>query len=182
MDMKIRTIIALFLACACLSALAIAQNLPSPDKKNDPARMDALAFVQTAADVANNLRHNESLNNYLGIYIDSKNWAAGLKDGDLGPFLKSQPAKDDRSAACFFSDAKDAAVCVFFDGEKAYGAAAVHATNGKIEDKDVSAAYKILTKDLLEKSGAKLRFAQSDIATDDGVPLPAFQVTVAPLL
>ena len=143
--------------------------------------MDALAFVQVAADVAGNL-HYGSLNDHLGIYIDSKNWAAGLKDGDLGPLLKTQEAKPDRSAACLFSSAKDGAVCVYFDGEKAYGAVSVHATNGKIDDKAVNAGYKILTKELLEKSGAKLHFEQSDVATDDGVPLPAFQVTVMPLL
>jgi hypothetical protein len=181
--MKFRTILALFLAGACLSALAIGQNAPASQKndKTDTAKMDALAFVQIAADVANNLRH-ESLNDYLGIYIDAKNWAVALKDGDLGPFLKTQQAKPDRSAACFFSSAKDAAVCVYFDGEKAYGAAAVHATNGKIEDKAIDAAYKVVTKDLLEKSGARLRFQQSDVATDEGVPLPAFQITVSPAL
>jgi hypothetical protein len=183
--MKFRTAIALLVAGACLCALAVAQNPPASeksDKNKDIAKMDSLAFVQTAADVANNLRH-ESLNNYLGIYIDAKNWAAGLKDGDLAPLLKTQQAKPDRSAACLFSSAKDAAVCVYFDGEKAYGAVAVRANaSGKIEDKDVDAAYKIVTKELLEKGPAKLRFQQSDVATDEGVPLPAYQVTVMPLL
>ena len=180
--MKSRTAIALFLAGVWLNALAVAQNTPAPDKNNAGAKMDALAFVQTAADIATNL-HYGGLNGYLGIYIDSKNWAAGLKDGDLGPFLKAQEAKPDRSAACFFSSAKDAAVCVYFDGEKAYGAAAVHAgADGKIEDKDVAAGYKKVTKDLLEKSGAKLRFQEAEgVNTDDGVPLPAYQVTVPPL-
>jgi hypothetical protein len=180
--MKFRTTIAIFLACACLTALAVAQNKPAPDKGNQTAKMDPLAFVQTAADVANNLRH-ESLNNYLGIYIDAKNWPAGLKDGDLAPLLKSQQSKPDRSAACLFSAAKDAAVCVYFDGEKAYGAVAVHANaNGKIDDKDVDAAYKAVTKELLEKSGAKLHFEQTDVATDEGVALPAYQLTIMPLL
>jgi len=183
--MKFRTILALFLAGACLSALANAQSAPASEKngKTDTAKMDALAFVQTTADVADNL-HYGSLNNYLGIYIDSKNWAAGLKDGGLGPFLKSQEAKPDRSAACLFSDpeAKTGVVCVYFDGEKAYGAVAVHATNGKIDDKAIATAYKTLTKDMLEKSGTKLRFEKSDVATDDGVPLPAYQITATPLL
>jgi hypothetical protein len=186
--MKFRTAISLILASAFFCAPAVAQNAPASEKndKNDKnkeiAKMDSLAFVQTAADVANNLRH-ESLNNYLGIYIDAKNWPAGLKDGDLAPFLKSQPAKPDRSAACLFSAAKDTAVCVYFDGEKAYGAVAVHANaSGKIEDKEVDAGYKIVTKELLEKSPAKLHFEQSDVATDEGVPLPAYQVTVMPLL
>ena len=176
--MRTRTAILLILAGACLSALAAAQNQPAAGG----AKRDALAFVQTAADVANNIRH-ESLENYLGIFVDAKNWAAGLKDGDLGPFLKTQEAKQDRSAACFFSSAKDAVVCVYFDGDKAYGAAAVHAaSSGKIEDKDIAAAFKTVTKEMLEKSSVKLRFAEAEVSTDEGVQLPGFQVTVNPLL
>lgn len=176
--MKFRSSVSFFLAGACLAALAIAQNPPAPDKdKKDP-----LVFVETAAAVANNLHHG-SLANYLGIYIDATNWASGLKDGDLGPFLKAQEAKPNRSAACLFSSAKDAAVCVYFDGDKAYGAAAVHAgANGKIEDKDIAAAYKTVTKEMLEKGGAKLRFEEGDVNTDDGVPLPSYVITVVPLV
>lgn len=180
LGMKFRTAIALFVAGACLSALAVAQNTTAPDK-NSATKMDALAFVQTAADVAINLQYG-SLNDHIGIYIDSKNWAAALKDGDLGPFLKAQEAKPDRSASCFFHE-KDSAVCVYFDGEKAYGSAAAHAgANGKIEEKDIAAGYKKVTKELLEKSGVKLRFQEADgVNTDEGVPLPAYQVTVSPL-
>jgi hypothetical protein len=179
--MKLRTSISLILAGACLAALATAQNPPAPNQDNQ-GKKDPLAYVQTAADVANNLRH-QSLNDYLGIYIDSKNWAAALKDGDLAPLLKTQEAKPDRSAACLFSSAKDAAVCVYFDGEKAYGAMAVHAgASGKIEDKDIASGYKIVTQELLEKGGAKLQFNQTDVATDEGVPLPAYQIVVMPLL
>jgi hypothetical protein len=176
--MKFRCSIPIFLAGACLATLAIAQNPPTPEKdKKAP-----LVFVETAADVANNLHHG-SLANYLGIYIDATNWAAGLKDSDLGPFLKAQEAKPNRSAACLFSGAKDAAVCVYFDGDKAYGATAVHAgANGKIEDKDVVAAYKTVTKEMLEKGGAKLRFDESPVNTDDGVALPGYQITVVPLV
>ena len=175
--MKLRTTIALILASACLASLAFAQNPPAADKdKKDP-----LVFVQTAANVAGNLSH-ESLNNYIGIFIDPKNWAAGLKDSDLGPFLKAQEAKPDRSAACLFSGSKDAAICVYFDGDKAYGATAVHAANGKMEDKDVAAAYKPVTKELLEKTSAKLHFEESGVNTDDGVALPGYQITVLPLL
>jgi hypothetical protein len=180
--MKFRTTISLLLAGAFLAGLATAQNPPAADKSKDSAKMDSLAFVQTAADVAGNLHHG-SLDNYLGIYIDAKTWPDGLKDGDLGPFLKGQEAKPDRSAACLFSSAKDAAVCVYFDGEKAYGAASVHAgSSGKIEDKDVASAYKIVTKELLEKASAKLRFEATEVNADDGAALPAFQITVMPLL
>jgi hypothetical protein len=176
LGMKYRSAIFLFLAGACMAALATAQNPPAA------AKMDPLAFVQTAADVATNLHHG-SLDNYLGIYIDPKNWASGLKDGDLGPFLKTQEAKPNRSAVCLISSAKDAAVCVYFDGDKAYGATAVRAgASGKIEDKDIASGYKIVNQELLEKGAVKLRFEPSDVSTDDGAPLPAFQITVMPLL
>jgi len=183
--MKFRTVISLVFVGACLAALATAQNAPAPDKSDkskDIAKMDPLAFVQTAADVAGNLRHG-SLANYLGVYVDAKSWPDGVSDGDLGPFLKTQEAKPGRSAACLFSSAKDAAVCVYFDGDKAYGATSVHAgSSGRIEDKDIAAAYKAVTKELLEKSGPKLRFEATEVNADNGAALPAFQITVMPLL
>lgn len=171
--MKTRTFFALFLTVVCLAALASAQNAPAADKK------DPLTFVQTAVDIAYNLHHG-SLDNYLGLYVDANNWASGLKDGDLGPFLKGQEAKPTRSAACLFSSAKDGAVCVYFDGDKAYGAVSVHAVNGKMEDKDVTAAYKPVTKELLEKNSPKLRFDPAGVNTDDGAALPGFAISLAP--
>lgn len=176
--MKSRTataLILLFLAVICLAAPASAQNQAPAAEKKTP-----LSFVQTAADVANNLQYG-SLNNHLGIYIEPKNWASGLQDGDLGPFLKTQEAKPNRSASCLFSGAKDAAVCVFFDGDNAYGAIVVHAAaSGKIEAKDIAAGYKIVTKELLEKNPANLRFEESGINADDGTALPGYLITVTP--
>ena len=154
-------------------AAAFAQNQPQP-KKEEP-----LSFVKIAADVASNVQH-DTVNGSLGIYISEKNWAAGLNDGDLGPFLKVKEAKPDRSAVCFFTSQKDAAVCVYFDGNNPFGVTATKAgSSGKIEAADVASAYKPVSKDMLKKGAEEISFTEGEIATDDGQPLPAYTVSVS---
>ena len=150
-----------------------AQNQPGQ------AESDPLFFVKIAANVAGNVQH-ETVAGSLGMYISEQNWAAGLKDGDLGPFLKVKEGKPGRSAACIFSQDKDSAVCVYFDGNTPFGVAAVKAgTSGKIEPGDISAAYKPISKDVLKKGSGELTFGPTDLSMDDGQPLPAFIVTTA---
>ena len=157
---------------AGMAAVLAAAKSPQSAESREP-----LFFVKVAANIASNVQP-KSLNGYLAIYIEAKNWAAGLKDSDLGPFLKIKEAKPGRSAACLFSDAKDAAICVYFDGDSAFGVAAVTVgASGKIEDKDVAAAYKTVTNEMLKKSEADLSFAPGDVSTDDGTSLPGFQIT-----
>lgn len=159
-----------------LAVLAAAQNQSDPNKA---VEKEPLYFLKIAADVAGNVQ-NQPLNGYLAIYLDQQNWAAGLKDGDLGPFLKVKEAKPGRSAACLFSAAKDAAICVYFDGDTPFGVAAVRAGgSGKIEASDIAAAYKAVSKEMLKKGAEELRFEPGDVATDDGQPLPAFLISSA---
>lgn len=140
---------------------------------------DPLFFVKIAANVASNVQH-ETVEGSLGIYISDQNWAGGLKDGDLGPFLKVKEAKPGRSAACLFAQDKSSAVCVYFDGNTPFGVAAVKAAaTGKIEPGDVSGAYKTVSKDVLKKGSDELTFAHTDLGMDNGQPLPAFIVTAA---
>jgi hypothetical protein len=175
MKMKFGAVISSILVVVCMATLAAA-----PKQQPTPVERDPLFFVHTAADVANNVRH-ESLDGYFAVFVNARNWAAGLKDGDLGLFLKGQEPKPDRGAVCFFSGDKNAVVCVYFDGDTAYGAVAVRAgASGKIQADDVSKAYRNLSKDMLKKSDARLRFEKGDVATDDGIMLPAYQVTAVP--
>ncbi|HEY6352185.1 MAG TPA: hypothetical protein VI636_22540 [Candidatus Angelobacter sp.] len=171
--MKFRTVVSLMLTGVLLSALALAQNQPTPEKS------DSLSLMKIAADVAGNVQP-QSLEGFTGIYVDAQNWAAGAKDGDLGPFLKLKdvPAKAGRSAAFFFSAAKDAAICVYFDGKSPFGVVAVKAgSGGAIKADDISAAYKRVSKDMLKKGSQEYHFAEGGITTDDGAALPGFQVT-----
>jgi hypothetical protein len=171
--MKLRVVGSIIVAAALVAAGA-AQNQPNPEKS---VKKDPLAFVKIAADVAGHVQH-DTVNGSLAIYLDEQNWAAGLKDSDLGPFLKVKEAKPGRSAACLFSPAKDAAVCVYFDGDSAFGVAAVRAgSSGKIEPSEITAAYKPVSNEMLKKGDEELKFSESDVATDDGQPLPAFVVT-----
>ena len=150
-----------------------AQNQPQ-QKKEEP-----LAFVKIAADVAGNVQH-DMLNRSVGVYVSEQNWGSGLKDSDLGPFMKAKEAKPDRSAVCFFTGPKDAAVCVYFDGNTPFGVIAVKAgSSGKIEPGDVAAAYKPVSKDMLKKGSDELSFTGGDVTADDGQTLPGFLVTVS---
>jgi hypothetical protein len=143
------------------------------------AESDPLFFVKIAANVAGNVQH-ETVEGSLGMYISEQNWAAALKDSDLGPFLKVKEGKPGRSAACLFSQNKDSAVCVYFDGDSPFGLAAVKAgASGKIEAGDITAAYKPISKDVLKKGSGELTFGPTDLSMDDGQPLPAFIVTSA---
>src|SRR5262249_28322509 len=133
-----------------LAILALAAALQAAAQSQpDQAKKDPLFFVKIAANVAGNVQR-ELVNGSAVIYVDDQNWAAGLKDGDLGPFLKLQEAKPGRSAACLFTRDKDAAVCVYFNGDSPFGVAAVKAgASGKLEASDIAAAYKPLSKEML---------------------------------
>lgn len=173
MKLRVATSIILFSA---LTAAGAAQNPASPGKSE---KKDPLFFVKIAVYVAGNVQH-DTVNGSLAIYLDEQTWSAGLKDGDLGPFLKVKEAKPGRSAVCLFSPAKDAAVCVYFDGDSPFGVTAVRAgASGKIEPSEISAGYKSVSKEMLKKSDDDLKFSQADVATDDGEPLPAFLVTAS---
>jgi len=170
--MKPRIFAAIFLA-GVLCILAAAQTKPAAK------RYDPLFFAGIAADVAGNAQ-SQSLNNYLTTYLDQSLWAAGLKDGDFGPFLRAKEAKPGRGADFLFSETKEVAICVYFDGDVPFGVVVLHLRAGqKLEDKDVLAAYKPVTKEMLKKNSEDLRFTTTDLATDDGVALVAFQISIA---
>src|SRR5260370_42529484 len=101
----------------------------SGQNKAQQAKEEPLAFVKRAAAVANNVQP-ESINGSLGIYISDQNWTAGLKDGDLGPFLKVKEAKAGRSATCLFTQTENAAVFVYCDGKGRSAVGAVTARTG----------------------------------------------------
>ena len=162
---------ALVVLAGVMATAALAQNQPQ-QKKEEP-----LSFVKIAADVALNVQP-DTVNGSLGIYISEQNWASGLKDGDLGPFLKVKEAKADRSAVCFFPEQKDAVVCVYFDGNTPFGVTAVKAgSSGKIEAGDVAPTYKPVSKDMLKKRSEELSFTAGGVTADDGQDLPAFAVS-----
>src|SRR5579864_734372 len=171
--MKFRTVTSLAVTALLVSALALAQTQLAPEKG------DALSFVKTAANIAGNVQQ-QGLQNFVGIYVDDQNWAAAAKDGDLGPFFKLKEAspKPGRSGVCFFSMAKDTAICAYFDGKTPFGVVAVKAPNGgAIKADSIEPAYKPVTKDMLEKSDHEWQFTKLDgLNTDDGVALPAFQI------
>ena len=181
--MKSRVLVPLIFAGILAATFAIAQNQPAT-QNTETQNTDPLYFVRIAADVTANLQHDAD--GRLGIYVSDQNWAEGLKDSDLGPFLKIKEAKPGRSAAFLFSPAKDSAVCVYFDGKSAFGVVAVKAGEGgsiKLRGwpcpphpTEISAAYHEINPALLKTSDQELHFSPTDVNTDDGVALPAFMV------
>jgi hypothetical protein len=181
--MKLKVLAFVVLAGALVAAASV-QNGPQQepkqerDKSTKTDRNDPLSFVKVAADVAGNVQR-ETVNNSFGLYVGEGDWASALKDSDLGPFLKLKEAKSGRSAACLFSQTKDSAVCVYFDGQSPFGVVAVKAgAKGSIAPDAISAAYKAVSKEML-KHTAELNFTPTTLATDDGQPLSAFVVAHA---
>jgi hypothetical protein len=172
--MKTRSVVSLMLIGMIFSAVAPAQDKPAPEKA------EPLSFIKIAADVAANVQQ-QSLNNFLAIYVDDTNWAAAEKDSDLGPFLKLKDAgaKPGRSAAFFFTGEKDAAIVVYLDGRSPFGVVSVKAASrgGTIHANDIAPAYKPVSKDMLKKGDQEWHFNQIGVNTDDGTSLPAFQIT-----
>lgn len=169
--MKSRSVVSLLATVLVFSVLAIAQN-PSIPEKTSP-----LFFIKIAADVAGNVQ-SQSLDRFLAIYVSDENWASGAKDSDLGPFLKLKEAKPGRSAAFFFTQAKDAAICVFFDGKSPFGVVAVKApAGGPLQPAEIAAAYKDVTQGMLKRSDQAWQFTEGGgVNADDGTALPAFQI------
>lgn len=168
--MKLRMIARFVIATLLLAGLATGQDKPDAEKK------EPLSLVKIATNVAINSQDQE-LNGFFAIYVDAKSWPSGLKDGDLGPFLKLKDEKPGRSAVLFFSSDKDSAISVFFDGDSPFGVTAAKAKNGKIEASDISAAYKPVLKEMLKETGQEFQFTQFDVAADDGQPVTGFQIT-----
>jgi hypothetical protein len=173
MGMKFRMATLLVLITLFVSGIAQAQSQATPEKRDPQSR------IQIAINVTSNAQH-QNLDGYLAIYVDPEKWAAGLKDGDLGPFLKLKEQKPGRSAVFLFSPSKDSAIGVYFDGGTAFGMTAVKAgASGKIEASDISAGYKAVTKEMLKETGKEFQFEPSEISTDDGEPLPGYLITSA---
>ena len=169
MGMKFKMIALAVLLVLLVSGLATAQGQGGPE--NDP-----LAFIKTAINVANNTKY-QNVDGHLAIYIGPEKWAAALKDGDLGPFLKLKEAKPGRSAVFILSVSKDTAVGVYFDGGTPFGMTAVKAgSNGKIEPGDISAGYKAITSEMLKATGKEFSFEAVPINTDDGDSLTAYLI------
>lgn len=166
-----------FILLAVVSAAA--QGAQNKTSQTNQEKQDPLFFVKNAAEIAGVVQH-EIVDGSLGIYIAEENWKSGLNDSDLGPFLKVKESKAGRSAACLFSQDKDSAVCVYFDGGSPFGVAAAKAgANGKIEAADVSAAFKPVSKEMLGKGAEELTFKPGPVTTDDGKELPAFAIGAA---
>jgi hypothetical protein len=168
--MKFKMTVTLAFFALVVSGFAVAQSQASP------AKSDPLALVQIAINVASNSQQN--VDGYVAIYVEPERWEAGLKDSDLGPFLKFKEQKPGRSAVFIFSKSKDSAVGVYFDGGAAFGMTAVKASaSGKIEASDISAGYKAVTKEMLKPTSQEFHFEQAEINMDDGTPLIAYVMT-----
>ncbi|MGD0738676.1 MAG: hypothetical protein ABR957_03705 [Terracidiphilus sp.] len=137
---------------------------------------DALKFVRIAADVASNVQ-TRSIDGYFAIYISPQNWTSASADGDLGPFIQAQEAGAARSMACLFSAIKNNAVCVYFEGERAYGLTALRSDpNQPFTSAAVAASYKPITRELLKKAPGKIAFSPVNIKLDNGQAVDGFLV------
>lgn len=167
--MKYKLAALLVLCGLMISGVAMPQSQGS-------AESDPLALIKIAINVASNTKQN--VDGHLAILVTPEKWAAGLKDGDLGPFLKLKEQKPGRSAVFIISPAKDTAIGVYFDNGVAFGMTAVKAgSSGKIEPGDISAGYKAITSEMLKATSKQFNFEAVSINTDDGESLAAYLIT-----
>lgn len=173
--MKSRSVVSFLATAIVFSALVTAQNPSAPEKPGP------LFFIRIAADVAVNVQP-QRLDKFLAIYVSDENWASGAKDSDLSAFLKLKEYKPGRSAAFFFTQAKDAAICVFLDGKSPFGVVAVKApAGGSLQPAEIAAAYKDVTQGMLKRSDQAWQFTEGGgVNADDGTALPAFQIAKRP--
>lgn len=160
-----------------LSAFLLAPAAGVAQHKLDADGKQALPYVRIAADVARNVQQ-DSLNNFVAVFISYRDSDQALQDDDLAPFVKIKEAKPVSfwSTVCFFSAKKDAAICVYFDEKRPFGVVAIKAgPNGKLGDP--SGAYKAVSKEMLVKNEHKLNFQETNVQTDTGAGLTGFQVT-----
>jgi hypothetical protein len=160
-----------------LAALLMAPSVALGQHKLDADGKEALPYVKIAADVARNVQEN-SLNNFVAIFITYRDSDQARQDDDLAPFFKIKQAEPTTfwSTVCFFSAKKDAAICVYFDDKKPFGVTAVKAgPNGKLGD--AAGAYRKVSREMLAKNEHKLSFQETLIQTDTGAGLTGFQVT-----
>jgi tetratricopeptide (TPR) repeat protein len=145
--------------------------------KHDAETKDARYLVKIAAHIASNVQLRD-LNGFVAVYVASQSRTSGLKDDDLALFLKLKEKKTGRCVVLFVAPTKDAAISVFFDGDSPFGVtAAKAASSGKLEAGDISAAYKPVSNDMLKETGQEFQFNESQVATDEGSPLVAFEVS-----
>jgi hypothetical protein len=160
-----------------LTALLAAPNIVLAQHKLDADGKQAMPYVKIAADVARNVQQ-DSLNNFLAIFISYRDSDQALQDDDLAPFMKVKKAKPVSfwSTVCFFSTKKDTAICIYFDEKRPFGVVALKAgPNGKLGDP--ADAYREVSRDMLAKNEHKLSFQEVTVQTDTGAGLTGFRVT-----
>jgi hypothetical protein len=120
---------------------------------------------------------SESIDGYFAIYISPQNWISASADGDLGPFAAAQEASPSHSMACLFTPIKNNAVCVYFEGERAYGLTALRSDpNHPFTSAAAAASYKPITRELLKKAPGKIAFSPVNIKLDNGQSVDGFLI------
>lgn len=155
------------------TGFARAGNQAASEKK------DPLSLVKMAVAIAVNTQHQD-LDGYFANYVAPEQWAVALKDEDLGPFLKLKEQKPGRSVVIVMPPSlhsPGATVCVYFDGDKPFGMTAAKGGDGhKILASDISVGYQAVTGKMTVKTTEEFQFESGTISTDDGDPIPSYQI------
>jgi|SRR5215471_2381363 len=167
------------LMAALLICMGGSMGFAQSQSQATAAKSDPLSLVETAVNIAANTQQL-NFEQYLAIYVGPENWDAAAKDGDLGPFLKLKEKKPSQSAIVFLprnANTPAPIVCVYFDGDKAFGVTAAKAKDGgNIAASDIADAYKPVTKAMTENKGREFQFVAGEVRTDDDAPLPAYAI------
>jgi hypothetical protein len=170
--MKLHSLAFLLIAAGSLPSLCQQPSSPgAPQEEPGPPPSQVPVALQIAVST-----QAVSIDGNIAVYVDERTWPAALKDGDLGSFLKLNPAKPDRHAVLIMTPKADQIVCVFFDADAPFAVAAARNTaGGKIDPESIAASYKLLPPDLIKKP-LSFELTPGEINTDDGTALSAYRI------
>jgi hypothetical protein len=171
-----RFLIATFLLFG-LYVPAFCQQSSVDDLTQDQRRSITLRVVD-AIQIAKKVQ-SESLEGYLAIIVDEKAWEAATEDGDMGPWVKLNAPKAERSVVLLMSPTADAGVAVFYDGDVPFGIAAAHSSKKKqkIPEADIAASYKLFKAGMLEMGSGSASLTPGFVKTDGGISMLTFTIS-----
>ncbi len=132
----------------------------------------AISYMRIAAQVARNL-DRPTLDDYYGWTISAGSWHESLNDALFGPFLAAQEESPTHTMSCIIKQfTNNDVVCVYFNGQSAYGYAALKGDVGHhFTVEEVKGAYKPMSADLLEKHEGTAATGGDKKSGDGAAPL-----------
>jgi hypothetical protein len=162
--------------CALMLAAGLCQSTFSQPIVQDDVNLEAVA-----ADAAAVIRtkHTTPLDKYILLVCGPKEQASLSKDSDAGAFVRYMTKLKSTIAVLAMPTemADGPAYCVYFNGRTPLGIVPFTASQTKtIKDEMVEKAYGAVSATLPPATEKRPVLTKTQVAADDGSPVPAFQI------